>query len=215
MPGPTNIAELHYDATSHQIAFSGHAWILGGAVVALAALALIIRFSPTWRGPSWEVERAEIGAGSGKVSLRPNNSDRQMAYAIWVELSTRKIGLQIDLDHDVVSEIYDSWYQFFSVTRELLKTVPVSQARNESTQKIIKISIDVLNDGLRPHLTTWQARFRRWFENEMSKPGNLDKAPQELQAEFKKFDELKADLLAVNQRLITYRARMRALVYKD
>jgi hypothetical protein len=91
----------------------------------------------------------------------------------------------------------------------------VTQARNESTQKIIKISIDVLNDGLRPHLTTWQARFRRWFDNEMAKPANIDKAPQEVQAGFTKFEELKPDLLAVNQRLIHYRARMRALVYRD
>ena len=215
MAATISIAELHYDLASHQVTFSGHAWVMGMILAVVVVIALLARFLPTWRGSSWEVERAEIGAGSGKVTLKPNNSDRQMAYAIWVELSTRKIGLKIDLEHDVISEVYDSWYQFFSVTRELLKTVPVTQARNESTQKIIKISIDVLNDVLRPHLTTWQARFRRWFENEMAKKENIDKEPQEVQAEFKKFDELKTDLLEVNQRLINYRARMRALVYKD
>ncbi len=142
-----------------------------------------------------------------------------MAYAIWVELSTRKIGLPIDFDHDVVAEIYDSWYNFFSVTRDLLKSVPVTQVKRGSTQAIIKLSIEVLNEGLRPHLTRWQARFRRWYERELKRYGEssgedvLD--PQQIQAQFPKYDELKSDMERVNKALMRYRAKMRELVLKD
>lgn len=166
-----------------------------------------------WRwfsgGSSWknfEIDQAEIGTGTGKIRLKPNMTDRQVAYAIWVELSTRKIGLPIDFDHDVIAEVYDSWYAFFAITRDLVKSIPVNKVRHDSTQKIIKLSIEVLNEGLRPHLTMWQARFRRWYENELSKTsGDLVIDPQEIQRKFPSYDKLKVDMEKVNQRLITYR----------
>ena len=144
------------------------------------------------------------------MAFKPNDTDRQIAYSIWVELSTRKIGLPIDLDHDVISDVYDSWYNFFGVTRELVKTIPVSKVRNDSTGKIIKLSIEVLNEGLRPHLTQWQARYRRWYEHKIK--DNFDMSPQDIQKGFPEYDALSSDLLAVNNRLIKYRSKMNELV---
>lgn len=127
-------------------------------------------------------------------------------------------GLTIDLEDDVISEIYDSWYNYFSVTRELIKTITVSKVRHDSTRKIINISIDVLNNGLRPHLTKWQARYRHWYELQIERiDRKADEStildPQALQRKFPKYDELSAELLAVNKRLIAYRASMQALVF--
>jgi hypothetical protein len=165
---------------------------------------------------SFEIDQAEIGVGTGKLTLKPNMTDRQVAYSIWVELSTRKIGLPIDFEHDVIAEVYDSWHTFFSVTRDLVKSVPVSKVRHSSTQKIIKLSIEVLNEGLRPHLTKWQARFRRWYDNELSKvSGDLVIDPQDIQQKFPKWTELKSDMERVNQHLIHYREKMRLLVLTD
>ncbi|GER07165.1 hypothetical protein GCM10007972_18140 [Iodidimonas muriae] len=191
-------------------------WVVGALLVPVAIYAI-------WRwisgGSSWkefEIDQAEIGTGTGKLRLKPNMTDRQVAYAIWVELSTRKIGLPIDFEHDVIAEIYNSWHDFFGVTRELVKSIPVNKVRHKSTQKIIKLSIEVLNEGLRPHLTTWQARFRRWYENELEKKdGDLVIDPQEIQQKFPKYDELKADMEQVNRRLISYRENMRRLVMTE
>lgn len=172
-----------------------------------------------WSGGGlMEIDQTEIGVGDSKITFRPNLTDRQVAYAIWVELSTRKIGLSINLEDDVISEIYDSWYNYFSVTRELIKTIAVSKVRGPSTRQIINLSIDVLNNGLRPHLTKWQARYRHWYEQQVKR---IDKSateetvvdPQSLQRKFPKFDELKAELLEVNTRLIAYRAAMQSLVF--
>src|SRR4051812_3351769 len=52
---------------------------------------------------TFEIDQAEIGVGNNKFRFRPNLSDKQVAYAIWVELSTRKIGLPIDFDDDVIA----------------------------------------------------------------------------------------------------------------
>ncbi len=188
-------------------------------LVVVVAVAIYVAWRWLSSGASWkdfEIDQAEIGTGTGKLRLRPNMTDRQVAYAIWVELSTRKIGLPIDFEHDVIAEIYNSWYEFFSVTRDLVKSIPVNKVRHSSTQKIIKLSIEVLNEGLRPHLTMWQARFRRWYENELNKTsGDLVIDPQEIQKSFPKYDELKTDMEKVNQRLISYRDHMRRLVMTD
>lgn len=160
--------------------------------------------------PDFECEGAELGLGDQKISFKPNYLDRQIAYSIWVELSTRKIGLEIDLQDDVIDEIYDSWYSFFGVTRELIKDIPVSKLRRKSTRQIVSLSIELLNLGLRPHLTRWQARFRQWYGKK--KDNRPDISPQELQQNFPEYEALTDDLLRVNATLQRYRARMYELV---
>src|SRR5690554_2480224 len=174
------------------------------ALIAILLLLFIFRLFFSSRGPwrSYEIDEAEFGLGNQKVKIRPNDIDRQIAYKIWVELSTRKVGLEIDLDNDVISEIYDSWYSFFSVTRELIKDVPVSKLRRKDTERIIALSIDVLNTGIRPHLTKWQARFRRWYEFQLAKDENADFHPQDIQKESPDYNALQDDILTVNKNLI-------------
>ena len=159
-----------------------------------------------------EIDEAEIGIGDQKIRLKPNEVDRQIAYQVWVELSTRKIGLEIDPDHDVISEIYDSWYSFFSVTRELIKDVPATKISRKDTEQIIRLSIEVLNNGIRPHLTQWQARFRRWYEKQLTLGENAATHPQDIQKNFPGYPELIEDMLLVNQSLIHYRNHMYRLV---
>ncbi|MGA0542972.1 hypothetical protein [Neotabrizicola sp. VNH66] len=173
---------------------------------------LVMRIYFRQRLTDFQIDSAEFGLGDQKISLRLNDTDRQIAYSIWVELSTRKIGLPIDIEDDVISEIYDSWFAFFSVTRELIKDIPVSKVRTDSTSKIINLSVEVLNEGLRPHLTKWQARYRHWYERQLDKADDVD--PQGLQKRFPAYEALKADMLEVNQRLIRYRHKMNELVTK-
>lgn len=180
-------------------------------IICVVLLALLIgwRIWSARRFSDFEIDSAELGLGNQKISFKPNDTDRQIAYSIWVELSTRKIGLPIDIDDDVISEVYDSWYSFFGVTRELIKSIPVSKVRNDSTGKIIRLSIEVLNEGMRPHLTKWQARYRRWYERQIQ--DQLDKSPQEIQQGFPEYDALCKDLLTINNRLIKYREKMHEL----
>ncbi len=187
-------------------------WVFVLALAVLVAV-LVLRWMLSQSGiADYEIDEAELGIGEQKIKLRPNIVDKQIAYKVWVELSTRKIGLPIDLDNDVISEVYDSWFSFFSVTRELIKDVPVSKFQRKETEMIIRLSIDVLNQGLRPHLTHWQARYRRWYERELSVSDNHDIEPQALQKKYPRYEELSADLLAVNKRLIGYRNRMYCII---
>lgn len=215
----TPLIELGWNKTDWLFSLTVSGWVVL-AIVLITMTLLIWRYvAGGFAFKSFEIDQADIGIGSQKFSFKPNMIDKQVAYAIWVELSTRKIGLPIDFDNDVVSEIYDSWHGFFTVTRDLVKGIPAQKVRRDSTQKIIRLSIEVLNEGLRPHLTRWQARFRHWYDRELKKydagAGEEVLDPQHIQEKFPKFDELKADMERVNQSLIKYRQQMYRLVLKD
>jgi hypothetical protein len=213
------ILAVAWDQSTNSLTLTVSIWLMLFIAAALVFFALW-----SWRAggltfQSFEIDQAEIGVGNSKFRFKPNLTDKQVAYAIWVELSTRKIGLPIDLDHDVIVEVYDSWFTFFSVTRELIKGVPANQVKRDSTQAIIKLSIEVLNQGLRPHLTRWQARFRQWYERELKRIDDLGGAevldPQQNQARFPQFEELTADMSRVDGALMRYRKKMHELVLKD
>lgn len=213
------LLSLAWDKASYGFDLTISVW-LSTVLIAVCVLVILWRWwMGGWGFKKFEIDQAEIGVGKSKFTFRPNLGDRQVGYAIWVELSTRKIGLPIDLEHDVIVEVYDSWYSFFSVTRELVKSIPVAQVRRASTQAIIRLSIEVLNEGLRPHLTQWQARFRRWYERELKRydESKDEKVmdPQFIQKAFPQYDDLKNDLLRVNDALIRYRQKMRELVMND
>tara|TARA_A100001391_G_scaffold23304_4_gene12846 strand:+ start:46462 stop:47148 length:687 start_codon:yes stop_codon:yes gene_type:complete len=213
------IFSLAWNKAEYSLVLTASGWLLVGALVISALLACWRIYAGGFTFKSFEIDQADIGIGDQKFSFKPNMADKQVAYAIWVELSTRKIGLPIDFENDVVSEIYDSWHGFFTVTRELVKGIPAQKVKRDSTQKIVRLSIEVLNEGLRPHLTRWQARFRHWYDRELKKydasPGEEVLDPQLIQERFPKFDELKADMERVNQSLIKYRQQMHLLVLKD
>ncbi len=172
--------------------------------VLAASIVLVIWLSGRHSlGSKWEIDQADLGLGGQKISVRPNSVDRDVAYKIWVELSTRKIGLPIDESNDIVIEIYDSWYEFFKVTRELIKEVPARHLGSASTSEIVNLSIAVLNEIVRPHLTTWQARLRNW-----QRQNDSSSDPQEAQTEYPKYEELIADLKEVNTKIRFYRAKL-------
>lgn len=195
------------------MSFELGAWVAPSVLVLVAAVLVWLWFRGRIGLGSFELDSAGIGIGDTTVSFKPNRTDRQIAYAIWVELSTRKIGLVIDPEHDVISEVYDSWYSFFGVTRDLIKEVPAHKLKSKGTRAIVRTSVQVLNEGLRPHLTQWQARFRRWLEATLKEDDFRD--PQLVQQEFPKYGDLVKDMLEINAKLIEYRKAMYELATGD
>ncbi len=123
------------------------------------------------------------------------------------------MGIPLDMDNDVIYEVYNSWYEFFKITRESLKEFPVSKLENEVFTEIIDIAIGVLNGELRKHLTKWQAKFRHWYDIEKDKKENEGLSPQEIQKKFPEYDELVKDLMNVNKCLINYSNILYGIVF--
>jgi len=147
----------------------------------------------------------------GNVTLKPNNEDIQIAHRIWTELMTRKAAQRIDIEHDVIIEIYNSWYALFGRVRQLISDIPGHLLRKEeSTQKLVLIATQTLNEGLRPHLTRWNARFRHWYDN--CPPKMKEDCPQDCQKQFPQYAELIADMMSVNEQLIQYANELEKIV---
>lgn len=173
------------------------------ATIIIAIVGFIIkRTSSILSYHSVHVDEVSLGIGKNNIKIKYDKKDQEIAYKLWVELNTRKIGLQYEEEYDVIIEVYNSWYEFFKIARELLKDIPPNRLPHSS--KLITLTTDVLNVGLRPHLTKWQAKFRKWYSsNDDSK-----KTPQQIQRDFPEYDDLIADLLETNKHMIEYKKLM-------
>jgi hypothetical protein len=182
-----------------------------GPLVLVIVAATVGIFFLIWyfrKKTSWDVVEAEIPfPGMGKVKLRPSYEDIQIAHKAWVELATRKAGIPLDEENDTIVELYNSWYELFREMRNLAKQIPADRIRKHSdTQELVRLLVDVLNQGLRPHLTRWQSRFRRWYDDAIIRDENKDKSPQEIQKGYPEYAMLIADLKVVNEGLVKYTA---------
>jgi hypothetical protein len=179
-------------------------WVLVAAMVAAVVLYLVIRYAFLTHGGRFDVVEAEVKLGGiGSVKIRPSYEEVQIAHRAWAELSTRKAALPFEEQNDVIAEVYDSWYELFGRMRDLVKEIPAQKLRSsQDTRELVRLLVDALNHGLRPHLTKWQARFRRWYVYELE----LDKGapPQEIQRRYPHFTELVKDLKNVNGQILEY-----------
>lgn len=140
-----------------------------------------------------------------EVDICPDNETRRIAYQAWVEIQTRKVGLRFVEDHDVICEVYDSWYQLFGILRNLAKSIPADRLKDcDDTRRVVDVLMTALNKGLRPHLTRWQARFRHWYDLEIAKHKEGDVSPQDVQRRYPKYQELVTDLKSVNEEFVAF-----------
>lgn len=137
----------------------------------------------------------------------------KIANRIHIELSTRKATIPVDKENDVINEIYNSWYELFKTVRSEIKSLPGEFLKNDkSSEKLIQLSTDVLNKGLRPHLTSYQAKFRKWYSEQLELKENLGKSPQEIQSNYTEFEEIIDDIKIVNGVLKKYQTELNKII---
>jgi len=165
----------------------------------------------------WNVTEIEINGFGQKVKIKPDPTVSRIAHKAWTELRSRKAAIEFEPEHDVISEVYDSWYALFGEMRSLIKDIPAEQIRgNQAVRDLVSIMMDTLNEGLRPHLTEHQARFRRWLAAEIKRQDKLEddaeakgnpiahQSIQDIQKRYPEYDKLSKHLLEVNGVLVKY-----------
>ena len=187
-------------------------------VITTITLIMVYKLLPRDRLSFFVCDSIDVGINGANLKIKKTYQVRQIAYSIWTEMNTRTIGTLIDKDNDVIVEVYKSWYEFFSITRNLIKEIPVPQVKKKDTQALILLTSSMLNDDIRQHLTKWQAKFKRWYALELKKESNNDKSPQEIQrsyavCESENYDLLLNDLLTVNRKIIMYKQKLEELVF--
>lgn len=145
----------------------------------------------------------------GTVCIEVNKDISKIAHKAWIEIMTRKVGLIFEEDKDVIVEVYNSWYSLFGIIRELLKDIE-PRKKDVNMEKLEEILIKTLNEGLRPHLTKWQAKFRKWYEYETGKNENI--SPQEIQRKYDQYNELVDDLKNTNKQMVEFARELKKLI---
>ena len=206
------IIRLSFDSNKPSLTIESD-WLILSIVVALLLLAYFIKrnFSKWFNWYEMEVEIS----GSPKLSFKVerNYENLYIANRIYIELTTRKAAIPIDENNDSIEEIYDSWYHLFGIIRDEIKTVPGKYLKDhDPTSALIGLSRKILNDGLRPHLTEHQAKFRKWLENAKKESANENLSPQEIQMKYPDFTNLVSSMKAVNLILANYAAELDKLI---
>jgi hypothetical protein len=97
-------------------------------------------------------------------------------------------------------ELYESWYVLFQNLRTELKNVPGHLlSKRSSGQQLISLTMAVLNQGLRPHLTRFHSRFETWFKHAQLELEQAGKSPQDLQKHYPDYRILVAHLQQSSQ----------------
>lgn len=189
-------------------------WYLVIATIVIILLAFII-----WRKfiarkfNLYEMEVEMSGSPKAKFKVQRNTDNLYIANRIYIELTTRKAAIPIDEENDVIEEVYNSWYKLFGIIRDEIKDLPGQYLKShDPTIALLGLTTKILNEGLRPHLTLYQAKFRRWYEQEKAKPENANISPQELQKRYPEYENLINDMKKVNQTLIQYAGELYKLI---
>ena len=178
-------------------------------IIVVAVLAVIVRcLLAKYKAPLFrcvKVDSVKFGLDFPSVTIKVDRREQELAYALWVELGTRKAALPFDDEYDVIVEVYDSWYAFFSIARKLMREIPPDRLKGDDSLSVVTERI--LNKGL----TRWQAEFRRWYKRALDEPANAEKSPQEIQRGFPGYEDLVADLKKTNDVLMRYRETLREI----
>jgi hypothetical protein len=176
--------------------------IAGGVLLLIVLIGAVLwwwRFRRTWNVASATIKLGNIG----DIRLERNHTTTQIAHQAWIELVTRKAAQPFDPENDLIVEVYNSWYALFGEFRALARTIPAHRVRHDpDTRKLVDLMIRVMDDGLRPHLTRWQARFRDWYDAELKTAER--ETPQRIQRRFPYYAEVVADIDRVTNGLIEY-----------
>jgi len=212
----TKISELSAVANleSFTVSLTINTWIALTIFVLLVA-AILYKLINYLRYKKVKMTKMTLKVAGQTISfdVERNYKNLEIAHRIYIELVTRKAAIPIDQDKDIIVEVYNSWYILFKTTRDEIKAITGELLEHPKSESLISMATDVLNKGLRPHLTTYQDRFRRWYDTELRKETNLDSSPQEIQRKFSDYDELVASMKEVNDLLAEYANQLKCFIY--
>lgn len=205
------VIRISVDSSKPVLAFESNWYLIGGVLLLFPIIFFVWRKYLSQRFNIYDLG-IEI-SGSPKVNFKVQRNDANLFIAnrIFIELITRKAAIPIDEENDVIEEVYNSWYKLFGIIRDEIKKVPGSYLKShDPTIALIGLTTKILNEGLRPHLTEHQARFRKWYEHEKEKNEKI--SPQELQRRYPEYDNLIESMKQVNQTLIQYSNELNKLI---
>ena len=212
-----NIIDLKFNIEQGVFSLVLNLWVFIVIIILFFAICYVINKKIIKKGKMYKeivpvTFKYSLGGQEIEYKIVRNYRNIEIAHKIYIELITRKAALPIDEKHDVIIEVYSSWYTLFQTTREELKTISGELLlNNDISNDLIRLLTDILNKGLRPHLTEYQAKFRKWHNESLNKKENENLSPQQIQMQYEKYDDLINSMKFVNQLLIEYAEKLKEI----
>ncbi|MGL1861444.1 MAG: hypothetical protein OCC46_02845 [Pseudodesulfovibrio sp.] len=201
--------ELTVDPTNGLVSLSGYFWY--AAVVIIAVVYIYHLVSRKKYLKKSQVFEFNLAGQKCSYTLERDDSNVEIAHRVYVELITRKAAIPFDEDNDIIAEVYNSWYILFGIIREEIKGINGHTLLvDKKSLPLIELTIAILNEALRPHLTKYQGRFRKWWDEE----NRGAESPQRSQRLYPEYSDLVADLKAVNAVLVSYADQLKTFIYE-
>lgn len=145
--------------------------------------------------------------GIGSASWQADPTERCAAWELYVELVTRVAVQSLSAEAGTLREALTSLYTLFGSTREILRSAGPSVGA--SRDSVGGIAIAVLNNGLRPFLSTWHPLLQEWeatkaagvsvkaHEKAWEREPELRQALESLRQDLEKYANSLADIAGV------------------
>ena len=139
--------------------------------------------------------------GGIEGTWEPDESERNAAWEMYVELVTRISVAELKSDEGLLREALSSLYTLFDTTRKILRKYgpSVAQPKGEGKISFGYLAVAILNTVLRPVLAKWHPLL---LDYESTRDSNL--SPLEHERQWEKYEELQQVLNNVRSVLIEY-----------
>lgn len=137
----------------------------------------------------------------GGATFAPDESEVRVAWALYIELSTRVPIQHLDLQYGSVREALNSIYALFGETRSILRQSGPRIAHGRDS--VARLALGVLNNGLRPFLTKWHSQLSV-YEAEH----DTQNQPTHYERDWSMLDEFSSELEELRKNLEIYRKEL-------
>lgn len=209
--GPTDLRLLDWNGWGIEVRV-GALWLVVGVLV-VVAISWLLPWARRRRLKGFRTKSVKLTFKGAEWEICPDTETRRVAHQAWVEIKSRKVGQPFEEEFDVIVEVHKSWYMLFGVLRDLAKTIPADRLQDcDDARNVVALLMKSLNEGLRPHLTKWQAKFRRWYDSAFANKDNEGKSPQEIQRLYPEYAELVADLRKASDEFVKFADSLEKIV---
>lgn len=142
-----------------------------------------------------------FGLGEVGGDWAPGPSECDAAWEMYIELITRVGVIELAPGEGLVREALTSLYSMFDTTRDILRRYgpSIAQPAPGSSVSFGHLAVSVLNDALRPMLSTWHPLLE---DHEQARP--VETSRLEWERTWDRHDELRAALADVGRTLNAY-----------
>ena len=147
-------------------------------------------------------------SGRGDSAGSPNSAQRDAAWEIYVELTTRVAVIELTLDQGILREALTSLHSLFGTTRGILRQYgpALAEPPGDGTQPLDRLATSMLNEVLRPVLSQWHPLL---LDHENRRPTRVTAREHELA--WSRNDELRAALRDLQAVLVDYATSLAAI----